>query len=59
MLDMATAPTDDELATTRKVLAWLIADLVENNPDATMSLEVFRQAAAQVPSSMAELEGLR
>lgn len=56
MLDMATAPTDEELEVARKVLAWLIDYVEENEPEAIVSFRRLRAARDEIPLSIAELE---
>jgi len=58
MPDVETVPTDDDLQTTRNVLAWLAVWLTEHNPQARVSIETLNAARVEIPGSIAELEGL-
>lgn len=58
MVEATTTPTDNELQITRNVLAWLAAYLVEDNPEARVSIEALKAAQVEIPTSIAELEGL-
>ena len=58
MPEATTKPTDNDLEVASNVLGWLIAYLLEHNPEATNSLAVLRLAIVEIPGSIAELEGL-